>query len=84
VARFRTEPYSRRRWNIAGTAELDIEEHERLVEAIRSGDGLLAELTARMLTRRTIRELTGRDLTGDQEMAEFFRMVQMRAEERAD
>ena len=84
VARFRTEPYTRRRSNIPGAAEQDIEEHTRLIQAIQAGDSLLAELTARMLTRRTIRELTGRDLSGDLEMKEIFEFVERRAAERPD
>jgi DNA-binding GntR family transcriptional regulator len=84
VARFRTEPYIRRRSNISGAVEQDIEQHTKLIQAIQAGDALLAELTARMLTRRTIRELTGRDLSGDLEMAEVFEFAQRRAAERPD
>jgi DNA-binding GntR family transcriptional regulator len=72
VARTRTEPYRRRRSVIPGVAAGDIEQHRQIIDAIQSGNPLIAELTVRMLTRRTIRDLTGSGLVDDDEMSELL------------
>lgn len=82
VARSRTEPYRRRRSSMPGVAAQDIEDHAVIIQAIQAGDPFLAELTVRMLIRRTIRDLTGRPLSDDAEMAVVHEFVAKRAAER--
>jgi DNA-binding GntR family transcriptional regulator len=76
VARTRTEPYRRRRSAIPGVMKADIEGHKKIIQAIESGHPFLAELLMRMQTRRTIRELTGRGLVDDVEMAAVLEFVE--------
>jgi DNA-binding GntR family transcriptional regulator len=81
-SRSRTDAYRRRRLGIRGVAADDVEDHRKVIQAIQSGNALLAELSVRMLTRRIIRELTGRELSDDAEMAAVLAYVELRDAER--
>jgi DNA-binding GntR family transcriptional regulator len=59
LARRRAEPYRRRLLGTPGMNERVMDDHQRIIEAIESGDRAGAELAARLHTRRTLRALRG-------------------------
>jgi DNA-binding GntR family transcriptional regulator len=79
VARVRTEPFRRRRASIPGLLAADVEDHRAIIQAIEAGQAFLAELSLRVLIRRTIRELTGHELANDAEMADVLEYVKGKA-----
>jgi DNA-binding GntR family transcriptional regulator len=75
LARRRAEPY-RRRLLSPGMNEKVLADHERIIDAIASGDRAKAELAARLHTRRTLRALRDAGDLTEQDEAEELEMIQ--------
>ncbi len=75
LARRRAEPYRRRLLSPAMHDKV-LEDHQRIIEGIQSGDRAKAELAARLHTRRTLRALRGAEEISEQDEIEELEMIQ--------
>jgi DNA-binding GntR family transcriptional regulator len=74
LARRRAEPYRRRLLSPGMNTKVS-NDHERIIDAIASGDRSQAELAARLHTRRTLRVLRGAGEPTEQDEAEELDMI---------
>jgi DNA-binding GntR family transcriptional regulator len=74
LARRRAEPYRRRLLSPTMNTKV-LEDHQRIIDAIASGDRAQAELAARLHTRRTLRALRGEGEVTEQDEAEELEMI---------